>query len=199
MIQPNTEGLMFTGNEKVWPFLQAGAAGAARPQGAGARRYRRRQHGHRPAAQTGRRSLGVQIRYETGAAELIVDESGAVTGATWKQFSETGAIRAKSVIIAAGGFVMNPDMVAMHTPKLAEKPFVLGNTYDDGLGIRMGVSPVAPPGTWTRSSSPHRPTRRRSCSPGSSSTSSDSGSSPRTPTTRGLRVSSWISRIVRRF
>jgi succinate dehydrogenase/fumarate reductase flavoprotein subunit len=63
-----------------------------------------------------------------------------VTGVTWKQFSETGAIRAKSVIIAAGGFVMNPEMVATYTPKLAEKPFVLGNTYDDGLGIRMGVS-----------------------------------------------------------
>jgi 3-oxo-5alpha-steroid 4-dehydrogenase len=31
-------------------------------------------------------------------------------------------------------------MVAKYTPKLAEKPFVLGNTYDDGLGIRLGVS-----------------------------------------------------------
>ena len=58
----------------------------------------------------------------------------------WKRFSETGAVKAKSVIIAAGGFVMNPEMVAKYTPKLAEKPFVLGNTYDDGLGIRIGVS-----------------------------------------------------------
>jgi succinate dehydrogenase/fumarate reductase flavoprotein subunit len=31
-------------------------------------------------------------------------------------------------------------MVAEYTPKLAEKPFVLGNTHDDGLGIRLGVS-----------------------------------------------------------
>jgi succinate dehydrogenase/fumarate reductase flavoprotein subunit len=85
-------------------------------------------------------SLGVQIRYETGATELIVDKSGAVTGLMWRHFSDAGALQAKSVIIAAGGFVMNPDMVAAYTPKLAEKPFVLGNTYDDGLGIRMGVS-----------------------------------------------------------
>jgi succinate dehydrogenase/fumarate reductase flavoprotein subunit len=35
---------------------------------------------------------------------------------------------------------MNPDMVAEHVPQLAEKPFVLGSTYDDGLGIRLGVS-----------------------------------------------------------
>ena len=58
----------------------------------------------------------------------------------WKHFGETGAVRAKAVVIAAGGFVMNRDMVAKYTPKLAEKPFVLGNTYDDGLGIRLGVS-----------------------------------------------------------
>jgi 3-oxo-5alpha-steroid 4-dehydrogenase len=83
--------------------------------------------------------LGVQIRYETGATALVLD-NGAVVGATWKHFSDTGAIRAKAVVIAAGGFVMNPDMVAAYTPKLAEKPFVLGNTYDDGLGIRLGVS-----------------------------------------------------------
>ena len=85
-------------------------------------------------------NLGVQIRYETGATGLVVDGSGAVTGVMWKHFADTGAIRAKSVIIAAGGFVMNPEMVATYTPKLAEKPFVLGNTYDDGLGIRMGIS-----------------------------------------------------------
>ncbi len=84
--------------------------------------------------------LGVQIRYETGATNLIVD-GDAVVGVAWKKFAETGSIRARAVVIAAGGFVMNPpDMVAKFTPKLAEKPFVLGNTYDDGLGIRLGES-----------------------------------------------------------
>ncbi len=139
VIQPNTEGLMYTGNEKVWPFFEQAVPA---PRG----------HKVPVPGDTGgasmvvdlllkrATSLGVQIRYETGATGLITDGSVAVTGVTWKHFSETGAIRAKSVIIAAGGFVMNPEMVATYTPKLAEKPFVLGNTYDDGLGIRMGVS-----------------------------------------------------------
>lgn len=142
VIQPNTEGLMYTGNEKVWPFLEKAVPA---PRG----------HKVPVAGDTGgagmvielllkrAANLGVRIQYETGATELIVDGADAetrVTGVRWKQFSKTGAIRAKSVIIAAGGFVMNPDMVAQFTPKLAEKPFVLGNTYDDGLGIRMGVS-----------------------------------------------------------
>ncbi len=139
VIQPNTEGLMYTGNEKVWPFLEQAVPA---PRG----------HKVPVPGDTGGAamvidlllkravSLGVQIRYETGATELVVDGSGSVTGVAWKHFAETGVIRADSVIVAAGGFVMNPEMVAAYTPKLAEKPFVLGNTYDDGLGIRMGVS-----------------------------------------------------------
>jgi 3-oxo-5alpha-steroid 4-dehydrogenase len=138
VIQPNTEGLMYTGNEKVWPFKDI-AVPAPR--------------GHKvpvPGDTQGAAmvidlllkraaELGVQIRYETGATNLVTD-GGAVTGVVWKHFGETGAVRAGAVVIAAGGFVMNPEMVARYTPKLAEKPFVLGNTYDDGLGIRLGVA-----------------------------------------------------------
>ncbi len=138
VIQPNTEGLMFTGNEKVWPFKEM-AVPAPR--------------GHKvpvPGDTQGAAlvvelllkraaELGVEIRYETGATNLVMSED-SVAGLTWRRFNEAGAIRAKAVIIAAGGFVMNPEMVAAYTPKLAEKPFVLGNTYDDGLGIRLGVS-----------------------------------------------------------
>ena len=138
VIQPGTEGLMYTGNEKVWPFKDL-AVPAPR--------------GHKvpvPGDTQGAAmvidllvkraaELGVQIRYETGATQLIMRD-GAVAGVRWRRFSETGSIRADSVVIAAGGFVMNSEMVAAHTPKLAEKPFVLGNTYDDGLGIRLGIS-----------------------------------------------------------
>ncbi len=138
VIQPGTEGLMYTGNEKVWPFKDI-AVPAPR--------------GHKvpvPGDTQGAAmvidlllkraaELGVQIRYETGVTNLVT-EDGAVAGVAWKHFGDTGAARAKAVVIAAGGFVMNPQMVAEYTPKLAEKPFVLGNTYDDGLGIRLGVS-----------------------------------------------------------
>lgn len=138
VIQPNTEGLMYTGNEKVWPFKDL-AVPAPR--------------GHKvpvPGDTQGAAlvielllkraaELGVQIRYETGATNLVVD-GDAVVGVKWRHFGESGVIRSGAVVIAAGGFVMNPEMVAKYTPQLAEKPFVLGNTYDDGLGIRLGVS-----------------------------------------------------------
>jgi 3-oxo-5alpha-steroid 4-dehydrogenase len=138
VIQPGTQGLMFTGNEKVWPYLDQ-----ARPA----------PRGHKvpvPGDTDGTKMVmdllrdrveeaGVEVRYETGATNLVVD-GDAVVGVAWKSFDELGVVRARSVVLAAGGFVMNPDMVAAHTPALGSKLFTLGSTYDDGLGIRLGAS-----------------------------------------------------------
>ncbi|CAM3169215.1 FAD-binding protein [Nocardioides dubius] len=138
VIQPGTEGLMYTGNEKVWPYLEQ-----ARPA----------PRGHKvpvPGDTEGTKLVmdllrdrlaetSAEVRYETGGNALVVD-GDSVVGLRWKRFDETGYVRCRSVIIAAGGFVMNPEMVAKYTPNLAEKPFVLGSTYDDGLGIRLGES-----------------------------------------------------------
>jgi succinate dehydrogenase/fumarate reductase flavoprotein subunit len=148
VVPPGTEGLSYTGNEKVWPFCEQ-----AKPAPRG--------HSVPVPGELGGASmvidllvkraddLGVDIRYETGVTNLIVDD-GAVAGVRWKHFDNAGAVRAKSVVIAAGGFAMNPEMVAEHTPALAQKrrtkhhgvvePYILGNPHDDGLGIRMGVS-----------------------------------------------------------
>lgn len=149
VVPPGTEGLSYTGNEKVWPFCER-----AKPAPRG--------HSVPVPGELGGASmvvdlllkradaLGVQIRYETGVTNLVTDGDGAVVGVAWKHFAETGAIKAKSVIIAAGGFAMNPEMVAEHTPALGQErrtkhhgvvaPYILGNPNDDGLGIRMGVS-----------------------------------------------------------
>ena len=139
VIQPNTEGLMFTGNEKVHPFrdLAVPAPRGHKVPVAG------ELEGTKLVMDLLRDRIaeaGVDVRFETGAAALVSDESGAVVGVRWRSFDQTGHIAASSVVIAAGGFVMNRDMVAAYTPSLAEKPFVLGSTYDDGLGIRMGES-----------------------------------------------------------
>jgi succinate dehydrogenase/fumarate reductase flavoprotein subunit len=139
VIQPGTEGLMYTGNEKVWPFRDM-AAPAPR--------------GHkvpRPGEMGGTQMVmdlmaaklaeaGVEVRYETGATNLVTNEAGDVVGVAWRHFDEYGVIATDAVVIAAGGFVMNADMVAEHVPQLREKPFTLGSTYDDGLGLRLGQS-----------------------------------------------------------
>ncbi|PRC41920.1 FAD-dependent oxidoreductase [Mycobacterium sp. ITM-2017-0098] len=149
VVPPGTEGLSYTGNEKVWPFFEQ-----AKPAPRG--------HSVPVPGELGGASmvidlllkraaeLGVQIRYETGATALITGGDGAVQGVRWKHFTETGEIKAKTVIIAAGGFAMNPEMVAEYTPALGHErktkshgtvaPYILGNPNDDGLGIGLGVS-----------------------------------------------------------
>ena len=140
VIQPGTEGLMFTGNEKVWPYLEQ-AAPAPR--------------GHKvpvPGDTEGTKMVmdllrdrveeaGVEVRYETGATNLVGRlVRRRASGWPGESFDETGVVARRSVVLAAGGFVMNPDMVAEHTPALGSKLFTLGSTYDDGLGIRLGAS-----------------------------------------------------------
>ncbi|MCP9275182.1 FAD-binding protein [Mycolicibacterium arenosum] len=148
VVPPGTEGLSYTGNEKVWPFCEQAVPA---PRG----------HSVPVPGELGgadmviqlllkrAAELGVEIRYETGVTNLVVDD-GRIVGVQWKNFGETGAIRAGSVIIAAGGFAMNRDMVLEHTPALGHQrkskrhgmvePYILGNPHDDGLGIRLGVS-----------------------------------------------------------
>jgi len=138
VIQPQTQGLMYSGNEQVWPFRDL-----ARPAPRG--------HKVPVPGDTGgaklvidllaRRAdeLGVEVWYETQATELVT-ESGRVRGVRWRSLGGNGVVLAGSTILAAGGFVMNTQMVAEHVPQLAEKPFVLGTPYDDGTGIRLGMS-----------------------------------------------------------
>jgi succinate dehydrogenase/fumarate reductase flavoprotein subunit len=138
VIQPGTEGLMFTGNEKVWPFINE-----AKPAPRG---HKVPKPGDTGGAKIVLDALAeriaetsVDVRYETGAANLVV-EDGRVVGLGWRRYDERGFIRAKAVVIAAGGYVGNDAMVAEFTPQLGSKLFPLASTYDDGLGIRLGAS-----------------------------------------------------------
>jgi 3-oxo-5alpha-steroid 4-dehydrogenase len=142
VIQPGTEGLMYTGNEKVHPFRDL-----AKPAPRG--------HKVPVAGDTGGAKMvldllaqriaetDVEVRYETGASSLVLaagPEGDEVVGLGWRRYDERGVIRARSVVIAAGGYVGNDTMVREFTPQLGSKLFPLASTYDDGLGIRLGAS-----------------------------------------------------------
>ena len=145
VIQPGTQGLMFTGNEKVWPYREQ-AVPAPR--------------GHKvpvPGDTEGTRLVMDLLRGagrgggRRGALRDRRDEpgGGGVRGRSWgwpgAASRRPAWSRAHAVVLAAGGFVMNADMVAEHTPALGSKLFTLGSTYDDGLGIRLGASVGARP------------------------------------------------------
>ncbi|WP_202033160.1 FAD-binding protein [Nocardioides sp. WS12] len=59
--------------------------------------------------------------------------------ALWQRHATTHTARAKSVILAAGGFVLNAEMMAEHAPEY-QSLLPLGTVGDDGTGLRLGVS-----------------------------------------------------------
>jgi succinate dehydrogenase/fumarate reductase flavoprotein subunit len=128
--------LLYTGNELAYPF-----ADQAPPA----------PRGHKPAreGEAGGYLMECVIRatHEAGAAvlndcraeRLVQDESGRVTGLIARVEGREVAIRAKrGVVLAAGGFVMNREMLARHAPALLRCNYPLGTPGDDGSGIRMG-------------------------------------------------------------
>jgi len=143
VIQPGTEGLMYTGNEKVHPFRDLATPAprghkVPKPGDTGGARIVLDALAQRIA------ETGIEVRCETGATNLVVqvgpEGDGTVAGLAWRRYDERGVIRARAVVIAAGGYVGNDEMVREHTPQLGSKLFPLASTYDDGTGIRLGAS-----------------------------------------------------------
>ena len=208
VVPPGTEGLSYTGNEKVWPFCEQAKPA---PRGhsvpvpgelGGA------VDGHRPARQAGRRARRrdpLRDRRDQPDRRRRCCGRGALEALRTRQ----APIRAKAVVIAAGGFAMNPEMVAEHTPALGQKrrtkhhgvvePYILGNPHDDGLGIRMGVSAGGVAKNLDQlfiTAAAYPP--EILLTGVIVNNQAASGSSPRTPITRARRRSCWNNRIRRR-
>lgn len=129
------EGLMFTGGENAHPFDELVAAvprahctKGAQPGGAALMQ----------ALCAAATQAGARPRYDTRAERLVVDETGRVCGVVATRYGEQITVRARTgVVLAAGGFVNNPEMVARYAPVLHLTSMRLGTDGDDGRGIRM--------------------------------------------------------------
>ena len=131
--------LLFTGNEKSWPFNLA-----AEPVPRG--------HNLRVEGDNGGPLLmnilseqvnareRVCVHFEARALTLIVGEDGAVAGLMVRIDQQEIAVKARrGVILCAGGFCMNEAMVRRYAPMFAEGLTPIGNPGDTGAGILMGL------------------------------------------------------------
>jgi succinate dehydrogenase/fumarate reductase flavoprotein subunit len=85
-------------------------------------------------------AAGVKAIFDARALALIVDESRRVHGLVVRVDGEPRYARARSgVVLCAGGFVMNREMVRRHAAWMLRSQFPIG-TVDDGSGIRLGLS-----------------------------------------------------------
>lgn len=92
--------------------------------------------------------LGVEIRYETVAHDLVQNELGDISGlVAIGPGSRRYTIPAPSVILASGGFEGNPEMLAHYLgPRAINlRPVARGGHYNKGEGIRMALRIGAAP------------------------------------------------------
>jgi succinate dehydrogenase/fumarate reductase flavoprotein subunit len=85
-------------------------------------------------------AAGVEVVCDARVTSLIQDDAGRVVGAIAQRFGREQAFLARrGVVLSAGGFAMNPDMLRLHAPELLRPGVVpIGNPHDDGSGIQLG-------------------------------------------------------------
>lgn len=83
---------------------------------------------------------GARIESDTRVRSLIQDAQGRVIGVMATVHGEEKRYRAgRGVILTAGGFINNKEMVALHAPWLRWCKARIGTDEDDGGGIRLGL------------------------------------------------------------
>ena len=133
---PTDDGLVYSGGEDSWPFADLAAP---------APRGHVPEHPDACGGYIMERLLealaATPVRVQTDAqvVSLVVDDDGAVAGVVARVDGERRAIEARGgVVLTAGGFIYNPEMVDEHTPLAAHCVFYVGTDTDDGSGIRLG-------------------------------------------------------------
>jgi 3-oxo-5alpha-steroid 4-dehydrogenase len=145
------QGLMYSGGENAWPFNEI-AEPAPRghlPQLPGGADRTGSQTSPGGTAERGggyylmeplvsrAESLGVRAEYNVRTDALVTDGDGRVAGVIGTRFGQEIAVRARrGVILAAGSFIFNDDMVARFSPEMLGRPGSATELHD-GHGIRM--------------------------------------------------------------
>lgn len=139
-LEPFTDDtLIWSGSEAAWPFREHArpAPRGHTPQfvGQGAGKLIMEKLTERVEA------LGADVHYNTRTLALIADDDNRVHGVVVRGDRQPLFVRAtKGVILCAGGFICNEDMVKLYTPAARVCPWPVTGGNDDGSGIRMGMS-----------------------------------------------------------
>ena len=134
------DGLLYTGSEKAYPFAQQ-----AKPCPRGHNLLVEGDNGGplfmKIVTENVEQREAITVEYETRALTLIVDDEDRVVGLVIRQNQQELNVRAhQGVILCAGGFVMNDDMLRKYAPMLTAGTEPIGNPGDTGSGILMGMS-----------------------------------------------------------
>ena len=136
VVPESNESLLFTGNERVYPFLDH-----ASPVPRGHVPSHEGDFGGKiffAALKQEVINQGVHISNDSRVLGLIVDD-GKIQGVSYKK--DNAIVNAKvnnGVVLATGGFVMNREMVKKYLPLQSQFAAPYGNPWDEGDGIQIG-------------------------------------------------------------
>jgi len=95
------------------------------------------------------RKNGIEIWYSARAVSLVADDAG-VHGVVVKRAGKTTEVKARAVVLAAGGFQANPEWRTRYLGPLWELAKVRGTRFNTGDAIRMALDiGAAPVGNWS--------------------------------------------------
>jgi len=139
VVEPFTDDcLIWSGSEEAWPFCESAkpCPRGHTPQwmGLGGGKYLMDVLAARVA------DLPVEVRYDTRVTALVADDGNRVHGVVLRQDGRDQFLRAsRGVVLCAGGFIMNKELLRQHAPHMARANMPIG-TVDDGSGILLGQS-----------------------------------------------------------
>lgn len=92
----------------------------------------------------------IDLLYETGARQLLMDENGKVYGVRTKSRNGIRDFSAKAVILSCGGFEANPEWRARYLGQNWDLAKVRGGQFNMGDGLKMAFDIGAQPfGNWS--------------------------------------------------
>jgi tricarballylate dehydrogenase len=93
---------------------------------------------------------GVEVRYETKAVRLLMDDRGEVCGVRTKGKEGFRDVRSGAVVLASGGFEANPEMRTKYLGREWDTVKIRGSRYNTGEGLNMALEIGAQPtGPWS--------------------------------------------------
>jgi 3-oxo-5alpha-steroid 4-dehydrogenase len=132
---PTDDALVYSGGEDAYPFdrIAVPAPRAHKPQ-------KRHAAGGflMECLSAAVAASAARVEVDVRVSRLVVDPDGTVVGVSARRAGADLRVRARrGVVLCAGGFVHDDEMVERHTPLVARCSLRLGNDFDDGVAIRM--------------------------------------------------------------
>jgi len=132
---PTDDALVYSGGEDAYPFDEI-----ATPAPRGHKPQKRHAAGGflMQCLAAAVEATPARVELDVRATRLVVDPDGVVVGLLARRAGADLRVRARrGVVLCAGGFVHDDEMVARHSPLVARCSLRLGNPFDDGVAIRM--------------------------------------------------------------